>query len=177
MKWNFYQWLNNNQTRTTVQLRLSVYYSVNPTYTLGWVHSSSCVLQNILVSYMVHQGQMRGKNFQESTRLLIAWRTQGEHIQQVNVGSSLHKSVLSMENLFCLFLFCFLFVCFFFKILAGVCWSHSTVYSDRRLGSVVCYDICSTKVNCETKSLGNIIQSHDQILVIKILNTNLFMNL
>jgi len=107
---------------------MSVLLCESRTYTSG-VHSFSYGLQNILVSDLVHQGKMRGKSF--SRRLMFADSVKNTGFTYTaghSGGSSFYNSV-----------FCELF-----------CLSDSTVYSDRRLDSVVCYVICSTKVTCKS---------------------------
>ena len=126
---------------------MSILLCESRTYTSG-VCSFSYVLQNILVSDLVHQGQMRRKSF--SRKLMFTNSTKNTGVTYTaghSGGSSFHNS-----------LFCEL-----------LCLFENTVYSDRRLDSVVCYAICSTpRWHVKIESLEDIIHFHDLILVMKI---------
>jgi len=107
---------------------MTILLSESRTYTSG-VHSVSYVLQNILVSDLVHQRKTGRQSCSRKLMFTNSVKNTGitctaDH----SGGSSFHNSV-----------FCELF-----------CLSDYTVYSDRRLGSVVCYEICGTKVTCKS---------------------------
>jgi len=107
---------------------MSILLFESRTYTSG-VHSFSYVLHNFLVSEMVHQGQMRRKSFSRKLMFTDSVKNTGvTYTAGHSGGSSFHNSVFC--ELLCLF--------------------DSTVYSDRRLDSVVFYAICSTKVTCKS---------------------------
>ena len=93
------------------------------------VHSLSYVMQNFLVSDLVHQGKIRRISFSRKLMFTNSVKNTGiTYTADHSGGSSFHNSV-----------FCELF-----------CLSDNTVYSDRRLDSVVCYEICSTIVTCKS---------------------------
>jgi len=107
---------------------MSILLCESRTYTSG-VHSFSYVLQNIQVSDLVHQGQMRRKSFSRKLMFTDSVKNTGvRYTAGHSGGSSFHSSV------FCELLWLL----------------DSTIYSDRRLDSVVCYAICSTKVTCKS---------------------------
>jgi hypothetical protein len=105
---------------------MSIVLCESRTYT-SVVHSFSYVLQNILVSDLVHQGKMRRKSFSRKLMFSNSVKNTGITYTADHSGSS------------------------FFIIL---CLSDNTVYSDRRLDNVVCYEICSTKVTCKSWVTG-----------------------